>query len=57
MNPIYILLSLFQLILGSASVYSVFNNAIVVGLMLIFALYLTGFIKNYFRIKNKKANA
>ncbi len=57
MNPIDILLSLFQLILGSASVYSIFNNAVVVGMSLIFALYLIGFIKKYLRIKHKKANA
>lgn len=47
--------SMFQIFLGSASIYSLLNGAIAVGLSYMFALYLIGFVKSRIELKYKKA--
>ena len=38
--------SIFQVLVGSASIYSLVNDALTVGLGLMFTLYVTSFIKS-----------
>jgi len=40
------IVTVIQIFLGSASIYSLLNDAIVVGLSFMFALYLIGFLKS-----------
>lgn len=45
MSPIDALFVIFQVLLGSASIYSLLDNAISIGLFLMFMLYLITFIQ------------
>jgi hypothetical protein len=47
-------LSLIQLFLGTASLYALLTQGIMIALMFMFSLYLVGFIKSI--IKNKRAS-
>jgi len=40
-----------QVFLGSASIYSLLNDAIMMGLSFMFALYLVGFIKSRVKLR------
>ena len=46
-------LSLIQLLLGTASLYTLLTKGIMIALLFMFALYLVGFIKSI--IRNKRA--
>jgi len=43
---VYIAYSIVQVILGSISVYSIFNDAIIVGFACMILLYILGFFKS-----------
>jgi hypothetical protein len=43
---ISVLFNIFQVLIGSASIYSLVNDALTLGLALMFTLYVTSFIKS-----------
>jgi hypothetical protein len=49
----YVVFSLAQLILGSISIYSLFNDAIIAGFAFMILLYVFGFIKSRYFGRHK----
>ncbi len=55
-NPyaiISFILTIVQVLLGTASVYSLVNQAIMIAIPLMFSIYIVSFIKFYIERKNK----